>query len=163
MYDGQPVAYNGVTGPLRPGDEGQVLTVESTYATVMWRTGSLAGRTTTHLLEDEDLVNLTPLRERGYIEASLDDSLEVGLPVVTSAREAYDESGPAGVVERLAYTGQLGLMRSVAEEAFALVAHHVRSSPSLHAVVAQLDEGEIESIVQVASLTLLREYLDSGD
>lgn len=160
LYDGQPVTYQGSTGPLRPGDEGQILTVESTYVNVMWRTGMLAGRTTMHRQEDEDL---TPLRERSHVEASLDDSLEVGPLVVTSARDAYDESGPQGVVEHLAYTGQLTPLMGVAEEAYALVAHRIRSSPSLHAVTAQLDEGEIETIVQAASAALLREYLDSGE
>jgi hypothetical protein len=160
MHDGQPVAYSGATGPLQPGDEGHVLAVESTYAHVLWRTGTLAGQATMHPLDKDEL---TPLATRGHIEASLDDSLEVGSLIVTSARDAYDQGGPEGVLDQMAYTGQLSALMDVAEEGYALVASRVRTSAHLRTIAAQLDEAEAEALVQVTSAALLRELLGTDE
>lgn len=151
MRDGQSVAYCGPAGDLLPGDEGIALTVEATYAHVLWRTGVRAGQTSPHSFEE-----ITPVR--GHIEASLDDSLEVPL-AITSTRLAYDEDGPAGVVEQMSFTGALSTLRDAAEEGFTLVTSRVRSSPYIQSIASQLDEGEVEALVQATSATLLRELV----
>lgn len=151
MHDGQSVVYCGAPGELQPGDEGVALSVEGTYAHVLWRTGVRAGQASPHSFGELTAV-------RGHIEASLDDSLEVPL-ATTSTRMAYDEDGPAGVVEQMSFTGHLSALRDAAEEGFTLVTSRVRSSPYIQSIASQLDESEVEALVQATSATLLRELV----
>lgn len=154
MHDGLPVTYSGTPGPLQPGDEGTVLTTEATYAHVLWRTGALTGQVTPQSHDE-----LEPAVVRSHIEASLDDSLEVGSLQVTSARDAYDEGGPAAVLDQLAFQGQLAMLMDDAQQTYAQFVAQVRTSPYLAHLTAQLDEGELETVVQTTSAALLRELL----
>lgn len=165
MHDGQWVSYSGAPGDLTPGDEGTVLATEPTYVHVMWRTGALAGQVTPQAHEDLDLVVLPGMSHGSrHIEASLDDSLEVeARNFVVSARDVYDSAGPTGVLERMSFAGYLSDLRDVAEEGFAFVASRVRSSPYMQQIAAQLDEGEVETLVQTTTATLLREFISSDE
>jgi hypothetical protein len=131
------------------------LTTDGRNAHVIWHTGALAGQVTLHDSgEFED-----PLG-RGHIEASLDDSLEVGsLLEVTSARQAYDELGAAGVLDQMALGGQLGMLSDVADEAYTFVTSRVRMSPYIRSITSQLDEDEAEAVVRVTSAALLQDLL----
>jgi hypothetical protein len=154
VHDGQPVSYSGTPGTLQPGDEGTVLATEPTYAHILWTTGVLAGQVTPHSNEE-----LKPIAVRNHIEASLDDSLEVGSLQVVSARDAYDEGGPAAVVDQLASYGQLAMLMDDAQQTYAQFVAQVRTSPYMAHLAAQLDEGELETVVQTTSSALLRELL----
>jgi hypothetical protein len=154
VHDGQKVVYAGSPGTLLPGDEGTMLASEATYAHVLWTTGALAGQVT--LAEHGDLDTVAV---RGPIEASLDDSLEVGSLHVISARDAYDEGGADAVVGQLAYNGQLSMLMAEAEEGIAHVVASVRHSPYLQQVAAQLDEAEMDELARVTSAVLIKELL----
>lgn len=157
MHDGQPVRYLGTPGALQPGDEGMVLATEPNYVHVQWRTGALAGQVTPQ--DYEDVEPHLFFTRRGFVEESLDDSLELGNLQVTSARDAYDEGGPVAVVDQLAHEGQLAMLMDDAQQVYAQFVAQVRTSPYLTHLTAQLDDGERETVVQATSAALLRELL----
>jgi hypothetical protein len=159
VQDGLIVAYAGLPGELQPGDQGEVLSSDYHYAHVLWRTGAMVGQVRLH---DQAELDLSPamVSPRGHIEASLDDSLEVGTTLqLTSARTAYDEDGPAGVLEVMASGGQLDQLSDIADEVYALVTSRVRTSPYVRSITASLDEDEAEAVVLATSASLLRDLL----
>jgi hypothetical protein len=159
VQDGLIVAYAGVPGEVQPGDQGEVLSSDYHYAHVLWRTGAMAGQVRLH---DQAELDMAPsmASPRGHIEASLDDSLEVGGTFqLTSARQAYDEDGPAGVLEVMASGGQLDMLSEVTDEVYALVTSRVRTNPYVRSITAQLDEDEAEAVVLATSASLIRDLL----
>jgi hypothetical protein len=146
VHDGQWVT--------RDGNEGHVLTTDGRNSHVLWHTGTLTGQVTLH-----SNAEFGDQPVKGHIEASLDDSLDVGTLAVTSARQAYDEAGPQGVLEQMSFYGQLGMLSDVADEAYALLTTRVRNSPYIRSVTAQLDEDEAEAVVHAASAALLHDLL----
>lgn len=160
MQDGLTVAYAGQPGDLQPGDLGQVLSADHSYAHVMWSTGALAGQVRLHDTADLDLSpSMVSPMPRSHIEASLDDSLEVGSVQVTSARQIYDAAGPAGVLEQMSLGGQLDQLSDISDEVYTLVTSRVRTSPYVRTVTAQLDEDEAEEVVRMTSAALLQGLL----
>jgi hypothetical protein len=158
VHDGLTVAYAGLAGELQPGDQGQVLSADYQYAHVLWHTGALAGQVRLHDTAELDL-SPSMAAPQNHIEASLDDSLEVGSIQPTSARHAYDSSGPAGVLEQMALGGQLDQLSDIGDEVYTLVTSRVRTSPYVRTVTAQLDEDEAEEVVRMTSAALLQGLL----
>lgn len=150
VYDGQRVELGG--------DEGHVLTTDGRNAHVLWHTGVRAGQATL-----EDVRELVPRRD--LIQASLDDSLEVGAFDSTVAfqavavRQAYDEGGPTAVLEQMVAEGHLSMLSDIGDEVYSLVTGRVRTSPHLRHVIAQLDEDEAEAVVMATSAALLQDLL----
>lgn len=159
MLDGLTVAYAGQPGDLQPGDRGEVLSADYQYAHVLWHTGALTGQVRLHDTGDLDLSPSMVSPVARHIEASLDDSLEVGSIEITSARQTYDSSGPAGVLEQMSLGGQLDQLSDIGDEVYTLVTSRVRTSPYVRTITAQLDEEEAEEVVRMTSAALLQGLL----
>src|SRR3954447_23901754 len=101
LREGQQVTYVGEPRDgLVHGDVGKVLTLEGNdSANIMWATGAQVGGVTLEF--DYDLEGPRTKRARAQIDL-LADSLDVGTIVSTSLREAYDSTGPEGLLTAMA-------------------------------------------------------------
>lgn len=165
MREGQRVAYAGEDSlRIGLGSRGKILSSGGSSAHVMWYEGTSAGQVS--LVDMDDLV---PDRQGRYKTSSLDphgDSMadqfdnslsepinahQAGMEVL-AVRETYDSYGEDGLLNALAEAGHIAPLTHYAEEALAYVATCLRHDPGLGEVLAQLDEGEKESLlVRVAS------------
>lgn len=158
LHDGGKVQYTGLEGNgLRFGEEGRVLSCTSAYAHVQWLEGPRKGEVGLHHTDDLQDVSSTV----SHIEASLDDSLEVGsLVTLASAQEAYEETGGDGLVSHLASAGYLSAHASAAEEALQLITASLQLDPMLRQFTALMDPDEANEVYRLAARNLL---IDSGD
>jgi hypothetical protein len=156
MRDGDSVYYTGRgRDGAEIGDEGRVLAVTGVAAHVKWVSGVRTGQVSL-----EDTEDLEPHRA-SYVRTELDDSLELGTITVHSARQVFDDSGAEGVLELMATEGHLAMLVPAAEQALEVVSHRVRHDPSLQAIASYLDEDELEAVVRLASIALIREAIDA--
>lgn len=161
--EGSDVSYVG-PGELF-GSQGLFLASANAYAGhVKWATGPRAGRI--ELVDGEDLVTVHKgqmvVHGGGRFRDDLEDSLEVGLPVL-AARHIQDAEGTMGLLSRMASQGHLSGFAGVAEEALAHVAHRVRQDPGIREITAQLDEDEAEALVQLAAHSLIQQAFGDDD
>jgi hypothetical protein len=158
MRDGGKVVYVGLERDgLRFGDHGHVLSCTAAYGHVQWLDGARKGDVGLHHTDDLQTVSSAA----SHIEASLDDSLEVGsLTTLASAQEAYEETGGDGLVSHLASAGYLSTHASVAEEALQLITASLQLDPMLRQLTATMDPEEADAVYRLAARNLL---IDSGD
>jgi hypothetical protein len=154
VHDGQIVSYAGDEGhdDLFVGDRGKVLVADGPVAHVLWSTGARAGEVT--ISEVEALSGSQPDMT---VNASLDDSLEVGGLVAFSSRQVMDERGVSGLLDIMAEAGHLSGFLDIAEEAIGIVAHRIRHDASIRAITAELDDYEAEALVRTAAAALIRD------
>ncbi len=158
MHDGGKVEYIGLEQDgLRFGERGHVLSCTAAYAHVQWLEGVRKGEVGLHSTDDLQVVTASV----NHIEASLDDSLEVGsLTTLASAQEAYEEAGGDGLVSHLASAGYLSAHASAAEEALQLITASLQLDPMLRQLTSTMDTDEAEAVYRLAARNLL---IDSGD
>lgn len=158
MREGVKVAYMGAeTDGLAVGDQGRVIMVDGPVCHVLWSTGTKAHQASAHY--ESSLAVFSAVG----VDASLDDSLDVGGLVTFSARNSFDTGGSMQVVAEMADAGHLASFADIAEEALSLVAARVRQDPSFRMVAADLDEEEAEQVVRYASACLIRDAFGSED
>lgn len=156
MRDGDSVYYTGRgRDGAEVGDEGRVLAVTGGAAHVKWASGVRLGQVSL-----EDIEDLEP--RRGVFRTELDDNLELGSLILHAARQRYDDAGAEGVLELMASEGHLAMLVPAAEQAIEAVSHQVRHDPSLQTLATSLDDDELEAVVRLASIALIREAID-GD
>lgn len=158
MHDGGKVVYIGLERDgLRFGDHGHVLSCTAAYGHVQWLDGDRKGEVGLHHTDDLQTVASAV----SHIEASLDDSLEVGsLTTLASAQEAYEETGGDGLVSHLASAGYLSAHASAAEEALQLITASLQLDPMLRQLTSTMDPDESDQVYRLAARNLL---IDSGD
>ena len=155
LREGQRVTSLGST-LAQAGSTGVVLALaDHGSAHVQWHEGAQAGQVT---LESE--LDLAPLSQR---ESLLDDSLDLGHLVTTSAREVYDDGGPAGLLNQMSEDGHLAAFASIAEEAVAFISGRIRVDASFRAVCGQLEPEEGESLIRLASFALIRDAFTADE
>lgn len=155
LREGQKVASLGST-LIQAGSVGVVLALaDDRSAHVQWREGAQAGQVT---LESD--LDLSPLTQR---ESLLEDSLDVGHLVTTSAREVYDDAGPAGLLNQMSEDGHLAAFSNIAEEAVAFISGRIRHDASFRAVCSQLEPEEGESLIRLASFALIRDAFTADE
>jgi hypothetical protein len=158
MRNGDKVVYVGPENDeVSYGVHGQVLSCTAAYAHVQWQEGNVTGKVGLYMAEDLNVASDI----RNAVTASLDDSLEVGsLTSLSSAREAYEETGGQGLVSHLASVGYLAGYSQVAEEALQLITAQLQQDPVLHQLTASMDPEEADEVFRTAAHMLLS---DSGD
>lgn len=159
LPDGIRVSYVGDGRDGRTlGDRGELLTTAGHTAHVKWDTGGI----TPHDVED-----IAPVSARiQAVAAERDDfadSLEVGPIQATGLRAAYEVEGDAGVLNALASGGHLADFQIIAEEVAAFTEQRIRQSGSLRMIGDQLDAEEVDGVVRVAALALLRDAFGAVD
>lgn len=155
MRDGQRVQYIGPdTDGLVPGEQGKVLSAQGHTVHVKWATGSYG----TVYADD-----LLPLSHSMSVEATLDDSLEVGGFEVIAARDVYEEDGPEGLLNRMASTGRLAVFDQIAQDVLASIEGRLRQDPVFMSVVGSLDDDEADTTIRLAAVALVRDAFVSED
>jgi hypothetical protein len=156
LRDGMKVSYIGLgEAGVELGDRGTVLSADTSGSHVSWVTGAAIGRVI--LVHNDDLAPISSTRTAVHDE--LDDSLEYGSLVSIAAREIFDASGEAGLMDAMNEAGHLASLTSSAEDAVAHVAAQVRNSPSFESVLAQLDSEEADSLVNLTASSLIKDAL----
>lgn len=154
--DGQRVSYIGFEqSGLGLGDQGKVVSASGTGSHVKWATGSRAGSIT--LENNDDLALTGAANSRTAVADELSDSLEFGSLIRVAVRDVYDAQGEVGLINALNEAGHLASLAQVAEDAFNGVAQSVRSTPSMQAVLAELEPEEGDALVVTATSALLRD------
>jgi hypothetical protein len=158
LREGSRVSYVGPPSDrLAMGDQGRLLSVSGSVGHVMWESGACQGQTSAHYD-----IDLATTGSQG-VQASIEDSLEVGGLVTFAVRDAYDTGGEVGVLNALAESGHLASFGDIAEEALTLVSTRIRRDASFQAVLADLDPEEAEGVLRLASACLIRDAFTSED
>jgi len=156
IAEGAHVAYIGEGEPDSPivfGDEGHViLAAEGDGSHIQWTSG--AAREAISLISNADL------QEIKRAQANLDESLEVPLQVV-AARDIYDKSGSGGLLNSLNKEGRLGFFEDIAQRVVDGVYESIRDQPSFRTILGQLSPEEADSVLNLATTSLLRDSFGS--
>lgn len=151
--EGETVSYigDGRIG-VALGDHGRLLTYASkTAGHVQWIDGARRGQ-----VDMVDLDDVAPsARRAAVLQDGLEDSLEVGPIIATSARHVYDVDGGSGLLSMMASTGRLANFDEIADEVFALAQERIASTASMREVLAELDDDEGAGVIHMASRILL--------
>lgn len=152
MKEGSRVTYVGDAHPsLVVGDQGRVLVYEGNAVHIQWVTGSRKSQ-----VDMLDPMDVTSVVKQGSADG-MDDSLDIGTMVVTSARDVFDTEGEVGLLNLMADHGHLAAFQLIASTALIGIQADIRADPSFRAVMAQLEDEEADSLVRLASLALLRD------
>lgn len=160
--EGQSVSYVGDGRDGRTlGERGRLLYVSGRSGHVKW-----ADETITLVdLDDVASVRSTAGAARAAVVApdELADSLEVGLPAHTGLHGVFEAEGSSGVLNALASAGQLTSFAAIAEGARTYTEAQVRADPTFRGATAGLDQDEVDELVAMAALVLLRDSFGSVD
>jgi hypothetical protein len=159
LPDGSSVSYIGDGHDGRAlGERGQLLTTSGRTTHVKWADGTISP----HDCDDIAPVNARLLRE-AVTRDEFADSLEVGPIVATGLRATYETEGEAGVLNALASSGHLGGFQAIAEEIQGFAEQRIRQDGTFREAAAQLDEDEVDGLIRVAALVLLRDAFGTVD
>jgi hypothetical protein len=102
------------------------------------------------------LISNANLQEIKRAQANLDEFLETPLQAV-AARDIYDKSGSGGLLNSLNKEGRLSFFEGIAQGVVNDVSIAIRDEPSFRTILGQLSPDEAESIVYLATTSLLRD------